>query len=80
MLDSDRSQFVARAEAGRANVERRHGSLAYAAGIFEIAKNFRRDVRERLFIDASVPIVRSFTKDQAQELVRAAVARGITRP
>jgi glycosyltransferase involved in cell wall biosynthesis len=78
LLDADRTRFVARAVAGRANVERRHSSHAYAAGILEISRNFRHDVRDRLLIDACVPTIRSFSEGSAQELVRASVARGIS--
>lgn len=76
-MAEDRMRFRARAEAGRTHLERRHGTLRYAAGILEIAGNFRRDAADYLLASAAAPILGERLESPNRNLLRDAFLRSM---
>lgn len=63
-LRGDRAQFRLIAETGRRQMERYHTPDRYADGIVEIAKNFRQDTRDRLYLDACTGLLKNMPYEE----------------
>ncbi|MGD9883447.1 hypothetical protein [Reyranella sp.] len=76
-IASDRTRFLGRGESGRTMVECQHNTSAYAAGIVEIARRFRRDARDHLLMEAGIRMLRNQATDLMRSALRSTIVQSI---